>query len=59
LRALLIAGAEPGTRIVRALIPRRASLPETGECGPLPAGGSTRRVAAAVGKGAAVPAQQN
>jgi thioredoxin reductase (NADPH) len=35
LRALLVAEAELGSRIMRALILRRANLLETGECGPL------------------------
>jgi thioredoxin reductase (NADPH) len=35
LRALLVAEAELGARIMRALILRRANLIETGECGPM------------------------
>jgi thioredoxin reductase (NADPH) len=35
LRALLVAEAELGARIMRALILRRANLIETGDCGPL------------------------
>lgn len=35
LRAMLVAEAELGSRIMRALILRRANLIETGECGPM------------------------